>query len=234
MLILGIDTSGKHGSVALLRATADELLTLEFVPLAGGQYSELLVPSIAGMLERQGAERSSLGLIGVASGPGSFTGLRVAIATVKGLAEAFSTPVVAVSVLEAVAIAGPMEGRVVAALDAQRSEVFFGEYLVQGSEANPAKATHESLANFDGFTAALATIHAEKVLTPDETIITRLHDVGIESHSLPRPNAEAYARIAHRKFCAGIHADVATLDANYLRRSDAEIFCAPKIGITPA
>lgn len=234
MLILGIDTSGKHGSVALLRATAEELLTLEFVPLAGGQYSELLVPSIAGMLERQGAGRSSLGLIGVASGPGSFTGLRVAIATVKGLAEAFSTPVVAVSVLEAVAIAGPVEGRVVAALDAQRSEVFFGEYLVQHSEAAQAKMIRELLSNFDGFTAALAKNHAEKVLTPDETIAARLREAGIESHPLPRPNAEAYARIAHRKFCAGVHADVATLDANYLRRSDAEIFSAPKLGITSA
>lgn len=234
MFILGIDTSGKHGSVALLRATADDLLTLESVPLAGGQYSELLVPSIAGMLERQGAQQSSLGLIGVASGPGSFTGLRVAIATVKGLAEAFSTPVVAVSVLEAVALASPMEGRVVAALDAQRSEVFFGEYLTQRSEAEQAQMVRESLASFEGFTAALATIHANKVITPDETVATRLRDVGIESHSLARPNAEAYARIAHRKFCTGMRADVATLDANYLRRSDAEIFSAPKLGIAPA
>lgn len=234
MLILGIDTSGKHGSVALLRATDDALLTLEFVPLAGGQYSELLVPSIAGMLERQGAGRSSLGLIAVASGPGSFTGLRVAIATVKGLAEAFSTPVVAVSVLEAVAIAGPMEGRVVAALDAQRSEVFYGEYLVQRSQADQAQMIHESLASFEGFAAALATTDAKQVITPDETIASRLRDVGVESHLLPRPNAEAYARIAHRKFCAGIRADVATLDANYLRRSDAEIFSAPQSGITPA
>jgi hypothetical protein len=92
----------------------------------------------------------------------------------------------------------------------------------------------ESLASFEGFAAALAADKVEKVFTPDETIATRLAEIGIESCMLARPNAEAYARIAYRKFCSGVRADVATLDANYLRRSDAEIFSSPKLGNTPA
>jgi len=239
VLILGIDTSGRQGSVALLRADSqtepqakgDPARTLELVSLEGGQYSELLVPTIAGLLERHGQKRSKIDLIAVASGPGSFTGLRIAIATVKGLAEAFSTPVVAVSVLEAVALAALAEGKVLAALDAQRSEVFSGEYLVNRQNADPAQMIRESIASFGGFAAVLAAENVQEVFTPDETIATRLTEIGIESHRLARPNAEAYARIAYRKFCSGVRADVAALDANYLRRSDAEIFSAPKLGI---
>src|SRR5476651_1902661 len=104
MLILGIDTSGRQGSVALLQQQGEALLTLSLTELSGGQYSERLVPTIAELLQHHNFERRAIGLIGVASGPGSFTGLRIAIATVKGIAEAFSTPVVAVSMLEAVAL----------------------------------------------------------------------------------------------------------------------------------
>lgn len=248
MLILGIDTSGRQGSVALLRVQSHphsegaELHTLEIVSLEGGQYSELLVPTVAGLLERQGLKRSELELIAVASGPGSFTGLRIAIATVKGLAEAFGTPVVAVSVLEALAIGAHVEGKVIAALDAQRSEVFFGEYLVQRevfretqlSKAEPARMIRESITSFAGFAAVLAGCDMTLVITPDESIATRLREIEIQPRVVVRPDAEKYCRIAYRKFCAGIRADVATLDANYLRRSDAEIFSAPRSGNAPA
>jgi tRNA threonylcarbamoyladenosine biosynthesis protein TsaB len=121
-----------------------------------------------------------------------------------------------------------------AALDAQRSEVFSGEYLVSRKNADPAQMIRESLANFEGFAAALAAGNVQEIFTPDETIASRLREIGIEARMLPRTNAEAYARIAYRKFCSGIRADVATLDANYLRRSDAEIFSSPKLGNAPA
>lgn len=232
MLILGIDTSGRQGSVALVRAQGEELLTLELAPISGGQYSERLVPVIAELLAHHGIERSGVGLIAVASGPGSFTGLRIAIATVKGLAEAFATPVVDVSVLEAIAIASVAEGKVVAALDAQRSEVFFGEYAVAPGGTEPARKNREALAGFDDFTALLARGGlAPKVFTPDEALAARLRAASIDAEILARPSAEAFARIAYGKFLAGIRTDVATLDANYLRRSDAEIFSSPKGGL---
>jgi tRNA threonylcarbamoyladenosine biosynthesis protein TsaB len=233
VLILGIDTSGKQGSVALLRAEpGSPPCTLEVAALEGRQYSELLVHTVAGLLARQGAERSAIGLIGVANGPGSFTGLRIAIATVKGLAEAHGTPVVDVSVLEAVALASGAQGKVMAALDAQRTEVFFGTYEVQKAEA---QMIREGLATFEGFTSMPGADDAKAgIFTPDETIASRLREAGIAAKILERPSAEAYARIAYRRFCAGIRADTATLDANYLRRSDAEIFATPKTGTTPA
>jgi tRNA threonylcarbamoyladenosine biosynthesis protein TsaB len=230
MLILGIDTSGRQGSIALLQAPDEAqggpLRTLELAPLAGGQYSELLVGSIAALLQRHGVEKRSLSLLAVASGPGSFTGLRVAIATVKGLAEAFAIPVVPVSVLEAILLASGTPGRAVAAIDAQRGEVFFAEFI----DAN----LREEIASFSGFTSFLAAgSPPPTVFTPDEALAARLRDSAVEVALILRPSAEDIARIAHGKFLAGIRADVATLDANYLRRSDAEIFSAPKLGVIP-
>jgi tRNA threonylcarbamoyladenosine biosynthesis protein TsaB len=235
MLILGIDTSGRQGSVALLQAPDEAdgganhnvpLRTLELAPLSGGQCSELLVSVIADLLQRQGLEKHSLSLIAVASGPGSFTGLRVAIATTKGLAEAFAIPVVPVSVLEAILLSSPAGGRSVAALDAQRGEVFFGEVI--------APDLREDIASFSGFTSALAAgTPPPTVFTPDEALAARLREAALEVALVVRPSAEDIARIAYRKFLAGVRADVATLDANYLRRSDAEIFSAPKPGVIP-
>jgi len=234
VLILGIDTSGRQGSVALARGRGGEAVTLDVAPLAGGQYSEALMPTIARLMARHGWERSSLGLIAVASGPGSFTGLRIAIATVKGLAEAFGTPVVAVSVLEAIALASGAEGRTVAAIDAQRGEVFFGEYMVDGVRPEAAWMEREGIASLDDFILLLAESGApRKVFTPDEGLAARLGEAGCDCEVVGRPSAEAFVRIAYGKYLAGARADVATLDANYLRRSDAEIFSAPRLGIVP-
>jgi tRNA threonylcarbamoyladenosine biosynthesis protein TsaB len=234
VLILGVDTSGRRGSVALLQAQGEELLTLDLAELSGGQYSELLVPTIAELLVRHSFERSSIGLIAVASGPGSFTGLGIAIATAKGLAEAFATPVVAVSVLEAVALASGINGKVVAVLDAQRSEVFFGKYIIKSASPEPARMSHEAISTFEDFTSLLAASEPQpKVFTPDAALATRLQDAGIDTEILARPSAESIARIAYRMFLAGVCADVATLDANYLRRSDAEALAAMKSGTHP-
>lgn len=237
MLILGIDTSGRQGSVALLQAPEEAqggpLRTVELAPLNGGQYSELLVPGIAGLLERHGLEKRSVALLAVASGPGSFTGLRVAIATAKGLAEAFGIPVVPVSVLEAIllASAGVLcsrgdQGRAVAAIDAQRGEVFWGEFA--GGHLR------EEICGREGLAAALAAGSPPAiVLTPDEALAARLRDAALEVELVARPSAEDIARIGYGKFLDGVRADVASLDANYVRRSDAELFSAPKLGITP-
>ncbi len=227
MLILGIDTSGRQGSVALLQAQGEQLTQLGLSHLSGGQYSELLLSSIAALLAHHGLQKSSIGLIGVASGPGSFTGLRVSIATVKGIAEAFAMPVVPVSVLEAIADASGAAGRVIAAMDAQRSEIFWGEYNLESAAQLPSFVS-EAVARLADFTSRLTSESvAPKVFTADEALAARLRQASVDAVVLASPSAEDFARIAYRKFLAGVRADVATLDANYLRRSDAEIFSKP-------
>jgi tRNA threonylcarbamoyladenosine biosynthesis protein TsaB len=237
VLILGIDTSGRQGSVALLQAQGEEVVRLGLATISGGQYSEGLVPGIAELLAGNGFARSAIGLIAVASGPGSFTGLRIAIATAKGLAEAHATPVVDVSVLEAIALASGGQGKVIAAMDAQRSEIFFGEYVVEGAGPEQrARMLREGLAGFADFTSLLNSGEApqQKIFTPDEGLAVRLREAERDAVLIGRPSAEDFARIGYGKFLAGVRADVATLDANYLRRSDAELFSPAKPGTEPA
>src|SRR5450755_1172033 len=114
MLILAADTSGKHGSIALAQADSGGAYNvLEVVPLAGGTFSAQLIPQLAALLSKHGFSKHAFA---VASGPGSFTGLRVGLAAIKALAEVLSKPITTVSVLAAVAAAGRSQGRVLAAL----------------------------------------------------------------------------------------------------------------------
>ena len=88
------------------RQGQSEIDVLEVVPLTGGAFSAQLVPQIAALLEKHGHSKSDLGAFAVASGPGSFTGLRVGLAAIKALAEALQKPIAAISLLEAVACGG--------------------------------------------------------------------------------------------------------------------------------
>src|SRR5277367_1904126 len=115
MLLLAVDTSGKHGSIALARCTPeDACVAIELAPLAGGTFSADLVPQIAALLDRHGFSKVDLGAFAVVSGPGSFTGLRIGLAVIKALAEVLAKPIVPVSLLEVVAVASGCDRRVIA------------------------------------------------------------------------------------------------------------------------
>src|SRR6516225_9087654 len=102
MLLLAIDTSGRNGSVALCRGDENLFESIEQQPLEGGTYSARLIPVITELLARHSISTQHIDAFIIVSGPGSFTGLRVGIATVKGLCEVLQKPLVAVSMLEAV------------------------------------------------------------------------------------------------------------------------------------
>ncbi len=220
MHLLGIDTSGKQGSVALARGDADHFELLAVAPIAGGTFSAQLVPQIARILSEHKLTKSDIGGIAAASGPGSFTGLRVGLAAVKGLAEILNVPVATVSVLEAMAVASERAGNVVAALDAGRGEVFAGEFAVQNGAALTCK---ECLLTREEFAEVLGAA-ARHVVTSDPTIADFLASRKIAAQFIARPGSELIARIGLRKILAGETVSPERLDANYLRRSDAEIF----------
>src|SRR6202166_1573392 len=144
MLVLGVDTSGKNGSIALVRLEQGSPRTLEVVPLEGGTFSAQLVPQISELLQRHRLTKHDIEAFAVASGPGSFTGLRVGLAAIKALAEVLQKPIAAVSLLEAVSRASEKKDAVVAALDAGRGEVYVAEY---------------------GFSEARATLSKQELLT---------------------------------------------------------------------
>lgn len=222
MLLLGVDTSGKHGSIALARGDADKFEVLEVVPLAGGTFSAQLIPQIAALLSKYNLKKEDVEAIAAASGPGSFTGLRVGLAAVKALAEVQKKPIAAVSLLEAVAIESRQEGKIVAALDAGRGEVYAGELEVANGQAS---LCHECLFSFDEFADVLRT-SGRHAVTPDETVVQALQERGVAEAAgvVPRPRGDVIARLGLRKILAGQTVTPEELDANYIRRSDAEIF----------
>ncbi len=220
MLLLAADTSGKHGSIALARGDQQRFEVLEVVPLAGGTFSAQLVPQIADLLLRHGFSKQNVEGLVVASGPGSFTGLRVGLAAIKGLAEVLQKPIAAVSLLELLALSAPAEGNIVAALDAGRAEVYAGEYEVQGAQA---RLERESLLNEEEF-VALVRGKLATVVTPDPTIMNWAQKHGLQALAVAHPRSDALARAGLKKLLAGETVAPADLEANYIRRSDAEIF----------
>ncbi|HXZ27836.1 MAG TPA: tRNA (adenosine(37)-N6)-threonylcarbamoyltransferase complex dimerization subunit type 1 TsaB [Terriglobales bacterium] len=222
MLLLGIDTSGKHGSLALARGDARRFEVLEVMPLTGGTFSAQLIPQIASLLSKHDLKKEDVDAIAAASGPGSFTGLRVGLAAVKALAEVLGKPVAMVSLLEAVAVESGQEGKVVAALDAGRSEVYAGEFEVKGGQA---VLCHECLFTPGEFADVLRT-SGRHAVTPDEAVARTLKELGVAEAvvTVSRPRSDAIARLGLRKILTGRTVTPEELDANYIRRSDAEIF----------
>lgn len=220
MLVLGIDTSGKQGGIALWRDGE----VLESAPIEGGTFSAQLIPQVAGLLKKHSLKKEDLGGLTAASGPGSFTGLRVGLAVIKALAEILHKPIAVVSVLEALAIAGGRDGRITAVLDAQRQEVFVGEYEVS---AGRGRMVSEELMTQAQFLAGAKQADAHLV-TCDDSIATALREIGAKFAKVARPTAADIARIGAAKLAAGETVSVEQLDANYIRRTDAEILAKAK------
>jgi tRNA threonylcarbamoyladenosine biosynthesis protein TsaB len=218
MLVLAIDTTGPSGSIALLRD--GELL--ELVPLAGRTYSAQLMPQISALLARHKLDKRAIDGYAAATGPGSFTGLRVGLSTIKALAEVIPRPIAGVSLLEALAWASGADGQVIAALDAMRGEVYVGEYMVL-EKAVP-KLAREVLMPMQEFAVEAQLAPRLPVITPDESVASLLRARGLDVQVVPRPQSDVIARIGALKIAAGQIVSPEALDANYIRRSDAEIF----------
>lgn len=190
---------------------------LEVVPLAGGTFSAQLVAQISELLQKHGFSKNHLDGFAVASGPGSFTGLRVGLAAIKALAEVLGKPIAAVSLLEVVALAARASGKVTAAMDAGRGEVYVGEYEVANGRA---RFIHEELLGRE----ELACRVVEGVIaTPDMNVVNDL----AAAVEVQRPRSDAIARLGWEKIQSGEIVSPEELEANYIRRSDAEIFSKP-------
>jgi tRNA threonylcarbamoyladenosine biosynthesis protein TsaB len=214
MLLLAIDTCGPSGSVALGQLAGGELHILGETVFDGQRPSETLVASVCKLLSRADTQLGLLHAMVAVNGPGGFTGVRVGLAAVKGLAESTQIPAVAVSRLEVLAAKAEATS---AALDAHRGEIFLRvggpgteirELLAGAAELAAIDPAPQRIAVCDDAAAAvlgLAWPAAELVRTKAPTAADALR------HCAPR-------------VAAGEFVDLALLDGNYLRRSDAEIF----------
>jgi tRNA threonylcarbamoyladenosine biosynthesis protein TsaB len=215
MLLLAADTTGPQGSIALANGNEDgSCEIIEVAPLTEGTFSAQLVPRMAALLVRHSRSKQDLGAFAVASGPGSFTGLRVGLAAIKGLAEILIKPIASVSVLEVMLEAQHTTGRVLAALDAGRSEIY-------GAERENARALTERLFTREEF---LIAARGATVITPDRALAELARSQELEVKEICRPQSDAIARLGWEKILAGSTVRPNELEANYIRRSDAEIF----------
>jgi tRNA threonylcarbamoyladenosine biosynthesis protein TsaB len=222
MLLLSVETSGRHGSIALARAeAAGTCEVIEVAFLDRGNFSEQLIPQIAGLLTRHSLTKNNIDAFVVASGPGSFTGLRVGLAAIKALAEVLAKPIAAVSLLEALALAGGIQGRVIAALDAGRGDVYAGEYEIAG---NIATLVHEQVQTKEELPSiARKSVSVASIVTSDPTLAEVMKAAAIPVILVDVLHAGSIAALGWRKIQAGEIVSPENLEANYIRRSDAEI-----------
>src|SRR5208282_530208 len=227
MLVLAIDTSGKNGSIALARTSfgQSDVEIVEILPLTGGAFSAQLVPQIAALLGKHKYSKNDLEAFAVANGPGSFTGLRVGLAAIKALAEALQKPIVAISLLEAVAWSSAehraARGRVLAAMDAGRGDVYVGDYEV----APQLRMLSERLLSREEL---VPLANGKTIVTPDARLAETVRAAGIQVDRIEYPGSAVIARLGWEHLQRGQTVRPEELEANYIRHSDAEIFSKPK------
>jgi tRNA threonylcarbamoyladenosine biosynthesis protein TsaB len=216
-LILAIDTTHQWGSLALARGNE----ILEEVELeAPDGFAHVIYGQLGALLERHGINLREVACFASAAGPGSFTGVRVGLACTKGLAEACGKPAVAVSNLQALAWFGSTPLRA-AVMDARRGEVYGAVYDSEGSIVVP-----EVVAPFGAWLETVPR-DVEFVYSGFSAFHELLQGTRWEraaALAAPRGLAAAIARIAGCRLARGEAQDPAALDANYVRRSDAELF----------
>ena len=229
MLVLALDTTTRQGSVAVVK---DDRLLLERPGDAARPHAERLPAEILSALADAGASVGDVDVFAVASGPGSFTGLRVGIATIQGLALATSRNVVAVSALDALAhlastdrAAGDLIG---VWMDAYRREVFSALYRVSGADPY----TQERLEEIEGPVvsapdAALARwLHTgcrPTVWIGDGSAVYSTMIESIGEVRKTEPMAGTIGRLAITRSRAHGAINPAAIQPLYVRRPDAEV-----------
>jgi tRNA threonylcarbamoyladenosine biosynthesis protein TsaB len=209
-VILSIDTTSEWGSIALTERA--ELVEEVEIHSPDG-FGHVLFPELQRLLQRHGVSVDAIECFAAASGPGSFTGVRVGLSAAKGLAEATGKKIVAVSNLRALASFGSAPLRAVA-LDARRGEIYGGVY-----DAQLNSIALESVMKFEHWLQVLPAQGFELILADNLSV-----ELSVSIVRPPRALAAAIGRIGWREFAAGRGLDPAAIDANYVRRSDAELF----------
>ena len=209
MLLLAVDTSGRQGGITLARGGSDRFQVIESASIEGGTFSAELIPQIAQVLTNHSLTPQQLqGLVAV-TGPGSFTGLRVGLTAVKGLAEVLSVPIATVTALEVLLAASNQQNETMAVIDAGRGEVY--------ARLKRADLTEEILLAISE-AAELAKSSNARIITADAKLVSKFTNALLIEYR----SSEVAARIGFKKLLAGETVDVLALDANYIRKSEAE------------
>jgi len=229
VLILALDTCDPRGSIALLR---DAVLLHAETHTTAEDYSSWLLPAVTRVLTATGLRLPDIKLYAVAAGPGSFTGVRVGLTTVKAWSEVYRSPIAAVSRLEAVAAESTGSSPYVAAfIDARRNQIFAALYRRQGALLDRIEdemvIAPDKFLNWCAAKAGPGNIDwaatDPECLTQSTSWSSRLA-LNETVQEISTPLAPRIGQIGYNLALQNHLTDALTLDANYVRRSDAEIF----------
>ena len=223
-MLLSLNTCGHTASVALGVPSLNTVEIVATAELAVRTYRARLIPEIAALLESRHATLRDIKAIVVVNGPGSFTGIRVGLSTAKGLAEGLGIPLIALSRLALLANASglPQCGR-----SGRRPGRVLRGRIPEWQKPGRSPLTAEE-------TVAMAKQPGAGVLVCDES---RADDASASACSaltvcgpvyVQPPDAAEALRFALNRWRSGDFDDLETLDANYLRRSDAEVLRAAR------
>ena len=169
MLILALESSAKAASVALME---DESLIAQYSQCCGLTHSRTLLPMVEDMLKNTEKKIADVDLIAVAHGPGSFTGIRIGVSTVKGLAWASDKKCVGVSTLEAMAWHGVSAGGLICpVMDARRSQVYNALFETDG-DGRPARLTEDRAVSLAELAGELKDYECAPLLVGDGAKLT--------------------------------------------------------------
>ena len=208
MLLLAIDTSGRQGGIALARGE-DRVEIVESTPIQGGTFSAELIPQIADLLAKYSYGAKNLQALVAVTGPGSFTGLRVGLTAVKALAEVLGIPIATVTSLEILLAAAADADSAMAVLDAGRGELYVATQTNGKREESLLTAAEA---------AAIASSRSLRVVAAEASVASKFP----KSDLIQYCSTEVAARLGFDKLRARDTVDVLALDANYIRKSEAE------------
>lgn len=225
MLVLGIESSAAAASAAVIKD--DRLLAESYVNI-GLTHSQTLMPLVDEALNNAGVKIRDIDLMAVANGPGSFTGVRIGVSTLKGLAFADSKPVYGISTLEALAYGVCIPGVYICpVMDARCSQVYTA--LFRYENGYPSRLWDDVPLKLLELAEKLTALDMPVLLTGDGTAAAEpfLKESGVNVYSSPANCA--FQRASGVAFCALKHynekeapLDSASLLPSYLRLSQAE------------
>jgi len=244
-VLLALETSGKSGSVAVLHNPHGRLVCDSEILSPDSGSAKTLAPAIERLLSRNGIEMHKLNAIALLTGPGSFTGLRVGVATAKAMAYAIRIPTIEIDTLDAIARQCPVaSSSIYTVLDAYRGQVFCAKYSVRavGPATQFEKASHTEIVDIkilldrlekqaDGTqTIDLCGPGCDRIrkflAEPENGLLeiasARAKRIRWIDGPVTLPHAESVGRLGYEKFLAGNVLDPFCLQPRYYRGSAAE------------
>lgn len=225
MKILGIDTSTMAASVAVIE---DNKLICEYTINTKKTHSQKLMPMIEDMLKKSELSIKEIDLIGICVGPGSFTGLRIGMATAKAIAHINNLPIIGVTSLEMLAANMNLcDKKICSILDAQRDQVYTAKFEYKDSKL--VQIEDNDVIEIDKLIGDIASKEEEYILIGEavykyEEKLKNISNIFIPAGSHNATKASSLCSVALEKYKNNEDIETCyTINPMYIRKSQAEV-----------